>query len=96
MKINSATKTINTSLNYIGKAIELPFSLSIHVARHTFCVKALSSSMSLHIVSQLMGHSSTLATEKTYAHYLEDISEPMYTLDKEKFFKAMEGKQWKK
>ena len=72
MKINSATKTINTSLNYIGKAIELPFSLSIHVARHTFCVKALSSSMSLHIVSQLMGHSSTLATEKTYAHYLED------------------------
>lgn len=30
------------------------------------------------------------------AHYLEDISEPMYTLDKEKFFKAMEGKQWKK
>ena len=30
------------------------------------------------------------------AHYLEDISEPMHKLDKEKFFKRMEEKQWKK
>ncbi len=30
------------------------------------------------------------------AHYLEDICEPMYTLDKEKFYKAMEEKRWKK
>lgn len=30
------------------------------------------------------------------AHYLEDISEPMNTLDKEKFFKRMEERQWKK
>ena len=30
------------------------------------------------------------------AHYLEDISEPQYELDKEKFFKAMEERQWKK
>lgn len=30
------------------------------------------------------------------AHYLEDISEPINTLDKEKFFKRMEERQWKK
>lgn len=30
------------------------------------------------------------------AHYLEDISEPMYTLDKEKFFQRLEALQWKK
>ena len=30
------------------------------------------------------------------AHYLEDISEPMNTLDKEKFFTRMEERQWKK
>ena len=30
------------------------------------------------------------------AHYLEDISEPMYTLDKNKFFTRLEELQWKK
>ena len=77
MKINTADRTINISLNHIGKKLELPFKLTIHVARHTFCVKALNSGMSLHVVSQLMGHSSILATEKTYARYLDG------TIDKE-------------
>ena len=77
MKINTADRTINISLNHIGKMLELPFKLTIHVARHTFCVKALNSGMSLHVVSQLMGHSSILATEKTYARYLDS------TIDKE-------------
>ena len=71
MRINAVDRTINTSLNHIGKQLGLPFSLTIHVARHTFCVKALNAGMSLHLVSQLMGHSSILATEKTYARYLD-------------------------
>ena len=71
MRINAVDRTINTSLNHIGEQLGLPFSLTIHVARHTFCVKALSAGMSLHLVSQLMGHSSILATEKTYARYLD-------------------------
>ena len=83
MKINSATRVINQSLNHIGKEIGLPFSLSIHVARHTFCVMALSCSMSLHIVSQLMGHATIEATEKTYARYLEKtVDAELSKLDK--------------
>lgn len=77
MKINTADRTINVSLNHIGKKLNFPFPLTIHVARHTFCVKALSSGMSLHLVSQLMGHSSILATEKTYSEYLDE------TIDRE-------------
>ena len=69
--INSATRLINQSLNAIGKNLNFPFPLSIHVARHTFCVSAISSGVSLHVVSQIMGHSSILSTEKTYAEYLE-------------------------
>ena len=72
---NCVDRTINQSLNHIGKQIELPFSLTIHVARHTFCVYALSQGLSLHFVSQIMGHSSILATEKTYAKYLESTVE---------------------
>lgn len=71
MKINTADRTINFSLNYIGEQLKFPFKLTIHVARHTFCVMALNSGISLHVVSQLMGHSSILATEKTYAKYLD-------------------------
>lgn len=71
MRINAVDRTINISLNHIGIKLGFPFPLTIHVARHTFCVKALSSGMSLHVVSQLMGHSSILATEKTYARYLD-------------------------
>lgn len=71
MKINTADRTINNSLNHIGEKLKFPFKLTIHVARHTFCVMALNSGISLHVVSQLMGHSSILATEKTYAKYLD-------------------------
>lgn len=77
MRINAVDRTINISLNHIGDKLGFPFKLTIHVARHTFCVKALNSGMSLHVVSQLMGHSSILATEKTYARYLDG------TIDKE-------------
>ena len=71
MRCNSVGRTLNQSLNVIGRKLEFPFPLSMHVARHTFCVNAISKGFSLHFISQLMGHQSILATEKTYAEFLE-------------------------
>jgi site-specific recombinase XerD len=42
------------------------------MARHTFCVHAISKGMSIHFISQLMGHSSIAATERTYAEFLKE------------------------
>jgi len=79
MKIASKNRTIGQSLREIGKKIGVEgFNLSMHVARHTFAVYALNPpiSMSLHLVSRLLGHSSIVATEKNYAKFLpETISE---------------------
>lgn len=87
MRINAVDRTINVSLNHIGEKLEFPFSLTIHVARHTFCVKALKAGMSLHVVSQLMGHASILSTEKTYARYLDDTIDSELDKLKEIFLK---------
>ena len=79
MKIASKNRTIGQSLRAIGEKIGVEgFNLSMHVARHTFAVYALNPpiSMSLHLVSRLLGHSSIVATEKNYAKFLpETISE---------------------
>lgn len=72
MRLNSIDSTFNTSLGEIGKKLGFKFPLTMHVARHTFCVTALNHGVSLHVVSQLMGHASILATEKTYAEFLDD------------------------
>lgn len=71
MKINSRTRNINQSLNAIGENLGFPDKLSIHMARHTFCVHAISKGASLHFVSQLMGHESIKVTEKVYAEFLQ-------------------------
>lgn len=72
MRLNSNERVLNQSLNQVGLNLEFPFSLTMHVARHTFCVRAISEGLSLHVISQLMGHSSILATEKTYAEFLDE------------------------
>ena len=77
MRCNAVERTLNQSLKQIGENLGFPFHLSMHVARHTFCVNAISQGFSLHFVSQLMGHQSILATEKTYAEFLDT------TIDKE-------------
>lgn len=66
----SLLRNINYSLHVIGNAIKLPFELTFHVARHTFAVTCLNQGMSIQMVSQLMGHTTTAMTEKVYAHYL--------------------------
>jgi integrase len=43
----------------------------MHVARHTFAVKALNDSkVNVHLISRLLGHSSVVVTEKVYARFL--------------------------
>ena len=69
---NNATKCINQSLAVVGEQIGLPFSLSMHVARHSFAVFALNKGLSMSVVSRLLGHSSTDVTEKVYARFLPE------------------------
>lgn len=69
---NSATRSINQSLNVIGEKLEFPFTLSMHVARHTFAVFALNKGLSMTVVSRLLGHGSTDITEKVYARFLPE------------------------
>lgn len=69
---NSATKCINQSLNVVGEKLELKFSLTMQVARHTFAVLALNKGLSMTVVSRLLGHASTDVTEKVYAKFLPE------------------------
>ncbi|MDR2950070.1 MAG: tyrosine-type recombinase/integrase [Prevotella sp.] len=69
MRINK-NRSILTSLNEVGNKLELAFKMGMHVGRHTFAVLALNREVNLHILSQLLGHSSILVTEKVYAKFL--------------------------
>ena len=71
--IASKNRSIQTSLQEIGRKLELDFNLSMHVARHTFAIWALNDrDISLHLVSRMLGHRSIEATEKNYAKFLKD------------------------
>lgn len=69
-KRKSKNRTLQMSLVAIGRKMNLPFNLTMHVARHTFAVLALNNNVSLHMISKLLGHSSVLTTEKVYAEFL--------------------------
>ena len=69
---NNATRCINQSLNVVGEKIGLNFSLTMHVARHTFAIVALNKGLSMSVVSRLLGHGSTDITEKVYAKFLPE------------------------
>ena len=72
MRRKSKNRTIQVSLNALGYKIGLPFKLTMHVSRHTFAVMALNRGISLHMISQLLGHGSIITTEKVYAQFLPD------------------------
>ena len=73
MVIASKNRTIQQSLKEIGIKLDLDFSLSMHVARHTFAIWALNErDVSLHLVSRMLGHKSIESTEKNYARFLKD------------------------
>lgn len=53
-------------LRAIGKQMKLPFSLSFHLARHTFATNALNNGMRIEHVSKLLDHTS-IGTTQIYA-----------------------------
>jgi len=67
--------SIKTSLKRIGKLLGLPFNLGMHCARHTFAVLALSKGIDVKKLSVLLGHSSVLVTEQTYARFIPHVLE---------------------
>lgn len=72
MDRNSKDKTINTSLKGARLYLGISTSLSIHVARHSFAVRAINKGISVYLVSKLLGHTSILSTEKTYARFIKE------------------------
>lgn len=69
--IDNRNRAVRASLNATGRKLGFPFPLGMHVARHTFAVKALNSSrLDVHLISRLLGHSSVTVTEKVYATFL--------------------------
>lgn len=81
MDRNSKDKTFNRSLRAISINAKMPFNVTMHVARHSFAVMAINRGVTLYMVSKLMGHSSIVATEKTYAQFLkEKVQEDVKTI----------------
>lgn len=75
-KRNSATRKVNQALNVVGEKLKLPFSLTFHVARHSFAINALNDEkhpLDMYQVSRLLGHASTAVTEKVYADYTKEF-----------------------
>ena len=58
-------------LKAMGEEIELPFSLSFHISRHTFATRALNNGMRIEHVSKLMDHSD-IGTTQVYAKIINE------------------------
>lgn len=67
---SSRTITINNSIGTIGYKMGLPFKLHIHLGRHTFSMLALNRGVDIKTTSSMLGHASTMVTEKIYATLL--------------------------
>ena len=67
---NAKDRTINQSLKSIGDKMGLPFNLHIHLGRHTFAMMALNGGVDIKTTSSLLGHASTMVTERVYATLL--------------------------
>lgn len=77
-------RAILTSLQELGRKLNLSFNLSIHCARHTFAVLNLNREvkpLSVHTISHLLGHTSILVTEKVYARFIPKKLEDDLGLD---------------
>lgn len=65
-EIHRCSSLTGLHLRSIGKALNLPFSLSFHLARHTFATNALNNGMRIEHVSKLMDHTN-IGTTQIYA-----------------------------
>lgn len=52
---------------FMARNAGLHIMVTMHVTRHSFAVMSINNGMSVYMLSKLLGHSSTVATEKTYA-----------------------------
>lgn len=76
----SKNRNIQQSLKSVGQKMNLPFNLTIHVARHTFAVMAIQNGINIYKLSKLMGHSSVITTEKVYEEFIpEQLNEDVRT-----------------
>ena len=62
-------KRINKSLHSIGESMELPFNLTIGLARHSFATTLKLNGTNVSFISEMLGHTSM----KTTMHYLKSI-----------------------
>ena len=67
---NARDRTINQSLHSVGDKMGLPFKLHIHLGRHTYAMMALNGGVDIKTTSTLLGHASTMVTERVYATLL--------------------------
>jgi integrase/recombinase XerD len=61
----------NFQLNRMGTAMELPFTLSFHLSRHSFATNALNNGMRIEHVSKLMDHTN-ISTTQIYAKIISE------------------------
>ena len=71
MTLKAKNRNFQTSLRAWGEKMKLPFTLTMHVARHSFAVQALNNGMDVHMISTLLGHSTSSITERVYAQFLD-------------------------
>lgn len=72
VKINGFDRVMNGHLNRTGSDLKFNKHLTLHMARHTFAVMALNNGVDVYMISKLLGHSSIIATEKTYAEFMKE------------------------
>lgn len=61
----------NFQLNRMGRNLNLPFSLSFHLSRHSFATNALNNGMRIEHVSKLMDHQD-ISTTQIYAKIINE------------------------
>ena len=69
---NSLTSTINKRLKSITKKAQLEKKVTFHMARHSWAVNALEQGLSISMISSLLGHTSTMVSEKVYAEFRQN------------------------
>ena len=70
---NSITATVNKSLRRISEIAQIDKKVTFHMARHSWAVNALEQGMEMSMISSLLGHSSSLVTEKVYAEFRQEV-----------------------
>ena len=75
MERNSKDKSFNRILADISYELGFDKPVTFHMARHSFAVKALNQGMRLEVVSALLGHTSIISTQKSYARFLRSTIE---------------------